>query len=140
MSIEHFNVFPSISLFHLTAGALDVHNSFYARINPANVMVATGLNHNLKRFIAEMPHQGMNILLEQRFAACDFNKITSVFFHLLKDSIQVQFGAFLESIRCVAPAAPKITSRQPDKDTWPSNACRFTLDAEKDFVDDECVL
>jgi hypothetical protein len=103
-------------------------------------MVTTGLNHDLKRFLAETPHQRMNILLQQRFAAGDFNKITYVFFHLLKNSIQVQFGAFLESIRCIAPTAPEITCRQPDKDTWSSNACRFTLDAEKDFIDDECVL
>jgi hypothetical protein len=82
----------------------------------------------------------MNILLQQRFAAGDFNKIASVFFHLLKNSIRVQFSAFLERIRCVAPTAPEITSCQPDKDTWPSNACRFTLNAKKDLIDDERIL
>jgi hypothetical protein len=127
-------------LLHLTARTLDVHNSFYAWIDPADIMVASGLNHDLKCFIAKTPHQQVNILLQQRFAAGNFNKIASVFFHLLKNSIYVQSGAFLESIYSVAPTAPEITSSQSDKNTWPSNECRFTLDAEKDFVDDECVL
>lgn len=136
---QRSDIFPPVPLLHETARTFDVHNALDTRIDPRDVTVTAGFDHDFIVLIAQTFHQVVNVWLEERLAARDFHEPASVLFNFFYDRIDAQSAAFVKGIRRITPRTSEVARCQADERAGESAPRRFTLNAEENFVDDERV-
>jgi len=127
-------------------GTFQVHDAANSGIHFGEVVRAAGFQEDGETGLAKLLHERQGIFLEQWFAAGQFNQgqrraveRRGEFFDLCEDFGEEHLFALRESVGGVAIGAAEVAGSQPDKDAGQAGKSAFTLQADIDFVDDECV-
>src|SRR5947207_3048275 len=82
-------------------------------------------------------HQVVDVLLEQRLAARDFDERTSILLDRAEHGVDRHLPPFRERVRRVTPRAAEVACGQADEDAGLSGARRLALNRVEDLVDGE---
>ena len=138
----------------------------HARVHGRDVVRAARFKEHGKSLVAERFHQRARAFLQERLSAGQFDqgqfrcrttsrieaqsialptergsalpKPHGEFSDLGHDFFKSLFLPFRKSVRRVAVGTTKVASRQPDKHAGQAGERAFTLQAQVDFVDDQC--
>src|SRR5271156_2517602 len=128
-------VAPEIALAFAAARTFEVHDLDDARVEPADVDRARSFDHHGRARFEHRIRQRIHAFLQQRFAAGDFDQVTSVAANYFDDFGDWHPPAFIECVLGVAPFASQVASGEPHEHAWTARVRGFALDAVKDFVD-----
>ncbi len=89
--------------------------------------------HGLAR-VAELHHQGVDIVLKEWLSTGDFYEFTGVFLYFSDDLFQRHFGARRKRVRQITPVTSKITKGEADENTGAAHASGLPLDTEENLT------
>ena len=125
------------SITHPAVRALDVQYADGSFGEGLNVQTSVGFDQDGVAFPYQTTDECRAFILEEGFASGHFHEAGVVGRHGRDDILDRHTLPFLIGIPGVTVRAPKVTPRQPDKETGQSGERGFPLDTEEGFVDDQ---
>jgi hypothetical protein len=118
-------------------GAFQVHDPVDARVDGRDVVGAARLDEHGAARVAEARHQGVDPLLQKRFAARDLDQPAWVLHYFCEDFVDRAPFALVKGVFGVAVGAAQIAAGEPDEDTGLPGKGALALDAVENLIDGE---
>ena len=115
--------------------ALDVDDLDHFVWNAPDRPVPAGFEQHGPAAVDETPHQRVDIVLQQRFAAGDLDELATVALDVGDHLVQRPLRPFVKRVRRVAPRAAEVARRQADEHARLPRPGRLALNRVEDLVD-----
>src|SRR5262249_29239452 len=133
--LRQMEVLPPESVFLSTIRSFDVDDLDHRLWHLLDADMSASLQHDAVSPLEQHVHQGVDLLLLERFAPCHLNQHRGIGLHSADHLFQRHFLASGVRVLRVAITATERASRQANEDTRLADVRGFALYREEDFSD-----